>query len=141
MSVHRRRSEDGMVVDLTQFPSPQREGDWISGTLVTGPAPGDVLVDTGTLEAGDYVFAFFMSTTQNSTIVRIEHRDAANAVTLRDQQFEMAKRAPIEPVIPTKLFIATDERMRVVNVLAPGTADVQASIMFARLVDHTEKQG
>lgn len=139
MTIRRKDCDDGMVVELLQRPSPQREGDWVDGAVVASPGAGVVLADTGALSAGEYVFAFFFTTSGFGTIFRIEHRDAANAVTLRSQIFNTIVGNPIEPVIPTKLLLAEGERMRTVHVSSVGTPTVQSSVMYARLVDRILK--
>jgi hypothetical protein len=116
-----------------QRPTPQLTGVWVDGALTTNPSSGDVIADTTDLTAGEYVFAFIFTAFTAATSLRIEHRNAANDATNAAHTFPIQTNSVLEPIFPTKITVLEGERFRIV-MAASLTGDVEASILYARLV-------
>lgn len=106
---------------------------WVPGTLVTNPAAGVVLADTGPLADGKQEFRLLLSC-PSGTQVLLQRRDVANAVTLKEQLLEVA--LTLYDFVFHEGLLA-GERIRVVNrnTLGVGnapTGDVQVSIFYSR---------
>ncbi len=117
---------------LEAIATAQINGFWDDGALTTNPATDAVLKDTGALEAGDYLFGFMFQATA-AAIFRIEWRNAANSATLKSQNIPIPASNLIEPIFPTKITLAANERVRVV-IVAGITGDAQASIFRSRII-------
>lgn len=102
-------------------------GTWTSSSVVTNPGSGQVIVDTGPLTAGSYLFGV-NGAADNTWTYDIQWRDSTNTIT---NQF--ARRIPAagndDWLAPNKISIATNERIRVACVGTP-TANVQLSIFY-----------
>jgi len=88
----------------------------------SNPAANSVVVDTGALAAGDYDVIFLLTLTNSvmaQEFIQLEHRDAANAVSLT--RWPMAGRDGVLSASLTMTFtmtLALNERFRITN----GTA-------------------
>jgi hypothetical protein len=99
----------------------------VSSSVVTNPGNAQVIVDTGPLVAGSYLFGVNGAAT-NTWTYDIKWMDVTNTAT---NQF--VRRIPAagndDWLAPNKITIASNERLRVVCVGTP-TADVQLSIFY-----------
>ena len=120
-----------LSVSTSKPETAQLNGIWDDGALTTNPSTDAVLKDTGALEAGDYLFGFMFQATA-AAIFRVEWRNAANAATLKSQNVPIPASNLIEPIFPTKIVLAANERIRVV-IVAGITGDAQASIFRSRI--------
>lgn len=101
------------------------EGAWTAGSVLTNPVDTTVLVDTGALPAGRYLFAIH-GTSSVAAVFDVQHRNAANGANNAAQ-----RRRPIagdiDFIIPNEITLADQERLRV--VLVGGiTGEIQLSI-------------
>lgn len=106
------------------------EGTWVSSSVVTNPGNGQVIVDTGALTAGRYLFGV-NGAADNTWTYDVQHRDSTNATTLN-----FVRRIPAsgndDLLFPNKVTVAQDERVRVVCVGTP-TINLQLSIFYMEL--------
>ncbi len=97
---------------------------FVSGQ-VTAPAIGAVIADTGQLAAADYVVAFVLSIADTVAVgkrIDVQHRDAANAATLK---ILGSTPAPTGLWAETRRYsIALNERVRAVNGVAGAASSV-----------------
>lgn len=106
----------------------QGGSDWISGSVTVNPTDGAVLVDTGPLNAGNYLFATVIVSTVDSA-ADMQYRDATNATSIDSQRRLIAAGTNDDFLFPNKLTFAVNERLRVVqNGNVTGT--VQSSIYW-----------
>lgn len=99
------------------------------------PALNTVLADTGAQPLGNYSLLVIMTCADpvNSPQFQIQRRDAANAVTIWSQIFyatnSIAGNNFVAYVIPLRISLLLNERIRILNSLAGGAGSVyQASI-------------
>lgn len=119
----------GDLVD--PVPSTQIDGDWIDGAKVNNPGAGAALIETAALLEGWYLFGFMLHATVAATF-EIRHRNAADNANISAKEVPIPANNLIEPIFPTKIKIAANERIRVANVtLIAG--DAQASIFLSRI--------
>jgi hypothetical protein len=98
---------------------------WASGVIATNPSDGAVLVDTGVLTAGNYLFAI-TGTGSAAWVYDLQHRNAANDGNVDSQRRRPAAGNEDFP-LPNKITIAAGQRLRAVLVGAV-TGEIQMSI-------------
>lgn len=106
------------------------DGVWYSGSILTNPSDGAVLLDTGPLQKGEYLVALTGASSVD-WVYDIQHRNATNTGN-NDSQRRRPAKGNDDFFFPSKLSIATDERIRLVLV---GTiaGEVQHSIFLAEV--------
>ena len=119
----------GGTVSFVAAPGPPyRVTDVFTAGVLTAPAAGDVLADTGQLPAGAYnLDVFFTGPIIND--YDLQWRDVANGANLVSQRWTILARTNVH--ISTRFQVDNDnERFRVVLVGAGGAGnDYQATIM------------
>lgn len=116
--------------------APEGELTWATNKSVGVVAAGTVLADTGALAAGVYHFAVQLCLAGAAAAGKglfLEHRNAANAATLKDLAGIAAPGH--EDVLIHNYRIAADERLRVVNGVATVAADVLISAIGRQKVE------
>lgn len=106
--------------------------DWVSG-VVTNPAAGAVLVDTGPLSAGSRSALVIVAATV-ATRFRYQWRDAANTNVVQEQYFIVPANGTVvlpTPVAGQEYTMQEGERLRVI-VDAGITGSASASLFFQR---------
>lgn len=115
-------------VGVTQVTTPWKAREdtaamaWVSGK-VAAPAIGAVIADTGQLAAGDYDFDVLMVVSDTVVVGKglvIEHRNAANGVTLQNLG-GVSTQGELEVRI-RRYTMALSERVRVIAGTAAGAA-------------------
>jgi len=101
------------------------KGRWISGDLLTNPTDTTVLVDSGPLNQGLYLFAAFGSGSV-AFVYDIQHRNAANNASLSVQR-RRAIAGNEDTLLPSRISLREGERVRLVLV-GNVTGDVQMSL-------------
>ena len=124
----------GGTVSFVAPPTPAyRVQDIFTAGLLTNPAAGVVLADTGPLPLGGYFLQVFMHVggggAPQAHASDLEWRDAANAANLFSQRVNIALED--NNIFAVRFNIENDnERFRVLNVAAPGVGiTVQVTIM------------
>jgi hypothetical protein len=111
-------------------------GSWLTGKQ-TAPAAGTVIADTGALNAGDYELRALACASALEGLdndIELQHRDAANAVTIKSLVLPIAPNMPPAVVEVGRFTLAAGERIRLVNVLAGSAGcDYSASIWRRRV--------
>jgi hypothetical protein len=102
-------------------------GRWESGLIYTDPADGQVLVDSGSLEAGSYLIGG-MGAGSAAWVYDIQHRNAANTATL-DSQRRRPAAGNEDFLLPNKIPVGPGERVRLVLVGAV-TGQIQMSLVL-----------
>ena len=101
------------------------DGLWEDGAEATNPTDNQILVDSGPLRAGNYLFAVIAGASVDWVYV-LEHRNAANDANLNTQ-----KRYPLagndDFFSPNKIAIGEGERLRV-RLVGSITGVVQVSL-------------
>lgn len=87
-------------------------GVWVSGDVFTNPSDGQVLVDTGALEAGDYLVAT-AGAGSVAWVYDVQQRNAANDGNINAQRRRPAAGNEDYP-FPNKVFVNEGERLRCV---------------------------
>lgn len=105
----------------------QGTGVWASGMPVTGPIDGQLLVDTGELDAGNYLFGITGSSSTD-WVYDIQQRDATNSTNI-DAQLRRPSAGNDDFLFPNKVTVAQGERLRV--VMSGGTAGTVQMSIFA----------
>lgn len=103
------------------------EGVWVAGSLLTNPEDTDILVDTGELPGGVYLFAV-SGASDSAWVYDVQRRNAANTSNIASQR----RRPPAgseDFMFPNKIIVAPGERLRVVLV-GGVTGEVQMSIYY-----------
>ena len=106
------------------------QGVWFSGSILTNPTDGTVLVDTGPLEKGNYLMAF-MGAGSVAWVYDIEQRNAANNGNV-DSQRRRPAAGNEDAVFGSKVNLAENERIRCLLV-GNITGQVQMSIFVAEV--------
>ena len=100
-------------------------GFWVSSSVVTNPGNNQVIVSTGPLTAGTYLFGV-NGASDNTWTYDVKWMDSTDTVT-----HQFIRRIPAagndDLLFPSKITIADQERVKVVCVGTP-TANVQLSI-------------
>jgi len=123
----------GTVSFLAAPTPPYAVTDIFTGGILTQPAAGAVLADTGPLPIGAYSLQFTWFCTEFANI-DIQWRDAANGANLWVQRFRSEQASGgRNPIWQTRLNILNDnERVRIVNVaLGAAAQDYQVTILMA----------
>jgi len=123
-----------------QFPV-FRSTDIFSAGIQIAPAVGTVLADTVALPAGTYDVALILnaSTAGNqSSSIRLEHRDAANAANLAQWEHLVhsdtsALVAVVWPFYSFGYEIGVNERLRAINPIIGAAGNAYSATIFARL--------
>jgi hypothetical protein len=105
--------------------------NWTPGAIQTNPVDGTILVDTGTMNLGKYLFAVVLSSTVASSS-EIQYRNVGNSASIAAQRRGCLAGFNDDFMFPNKLIINTGERLRVVQV-GGVTGTVQASIFWMEL--------
>lgn len=101
---------------------------WISSGQVTNPVAGTVLCDSGALSAGAHEAVTILGATV-ACAVELQHRDAANAVTLHSQALGVGAFGTAQLPKITQQLVA-GERLRVVAVTSPvGVVSVSLDLV------------
>jgi hypothetical protein len=99
-------------------------GTWTSGLVLTNPADGALVVDTGPLTGSSYLIAFSGSTSANA-VYDVQWRDATNTTNKL-----VIRRRPQagndDFIFASKITLLANERVRCVMVGAI-TGDIQLS--------------
>lgn len=106
------------------------DGAWVAGSILTNPADGTVLADTGPLSKGNYLFAVSWSGTA-AAVYDVQHRDSANGSNIKSQRRRPAA-GNDDWLLPNKIAIDTNERVRCALVGA-YIGETQCSIMYAEV--------
>lgn len=108
-------------------------GRWYTGGVRSNPQAGEVIADSGVLDAGDYTVAATVTTNVDMEY-DVQLRNKANNGSVKAQR-RRAKAAVgnDDLVVATRLPVAQGERFRVVtpNTLA---GEVQASLFIQRVI-------
>lgn len=102
--------------------------NWTSGALQANPVDTTVLVDTGPLAQGNYLFATVIATDTAST-ADVQWRDATNATNNDSQRRFIPSGQNDDFLFPNKITLANNERLRIVQV-GNLTGNEQASIYW-----------
>jgi hypothetical protein len=105
-------------------------GTWVAGGLTVNPLANDVIVDTGALSVGDYLFEFFIDSTVATRLI-IEHRNAANGATLKSKEIPVAADSLVQIVLGNEFSLVDNERVRAI-MKSSITGTVQGSIIYAK---------
>lgn len=101
------------------------DGLWVDGSEATNPGDNQILVDSGPLKQGNYLFAVITGASVD-WVYYLEHRNALN-----DANISLQKRYPKagndDFFSPNKVFVAEGERLRV-RLSGAITGVIQASI-------------
>lgn len=107
------------------------DGEKIAGSVLTNPSDSTVIVDTGQLEEGNYLFGFIISNSVAANI-DIQHRDAANSSNIDFMRIRIANAGTEYPLFPSKIKIETNQRIRL--IMSGGiTGGIQANIFYIRV--------
>jgi hypothetical protein len=99
---------------------------WITEGLVTNPAAGAVLADSGPLPAGEYGLPAVLVSSEVAVILVLQHRNAANNGNVRSHAIPVAAMTPFYLPPPGNETFSGGERLRLV-VLAAVVGRMQAS--------------
>ena len=103
------------------------DGFWTSGSVLTNPTANTIIVDTGALSAGRYLFAI-SGESDVAWVYDIQHRNAANSANVSAQRRRPASGSE-DFLFPNKITIAANERVRI--LLTTGvTGEIQACIFY-----------
>ncbi len=120
------------LISMTKIATAMLSGAWAAGSVATNPSATDVLVTTGQLAAGDWLFSANMHS-EAATTLQIAHRNAANSADLKAYDIPVPADTEIPIIIPIKIPMAKNERI-VIRCKANVTGDVQASIFYSQVV-------
>lgn len=102
-------------------------GTWVSSAVTTNPGSGQVIVSTGPLTAGSYLFGVDGSS-DNTWTYDVKWMDITDTVT-----HQFIRRIPAagndDLLFPNKITVGDQERVKVVCVGTP-TANVQLSLFY-----------
>ena len=104
--------------------------NWVPGSLLSNPAGGAVLVDTGPLEGGRYLLAVLGAGSVAWTY-DLQHRTAANTANVASQRRRPAA-GNDEVLFPNKLLLSANERLRC-ELVGAIVGEVQMSIFYYRV--------
>jgi hypothetical protein len=105
-------------ISLPAIVSTQLLGSANSAGIQTAQADGTVLADSGAMAAGDYL-VYILAMGFDTAIfprVALQRRDAANAVTVWQQQFVGSVASPLNVMMGAKIRLELNERIRVLQV-------------------------
>lgn len=100
---------------------------WVSGTVNTNPADQTVLVDSGALTAGSYLFAV-VGAGSVAWIYDVQQRDSANATSV-DSQRRRPAAGNEDFLFPNKITLASNERVRCI-LQGAVVGEVQMSLFY-----------
>ncbi|RJQ37450.1 MAG: hypothetical protein C4555_06350 [Dehalococcoidia bacterium] len=103
-------------------------GQWVDGDIDTNPSDGDVLVDTGALPEGNYLFTVVGRATVQATY-EVQVRNAANNSTLSSQRRTIAANGNDYFPLPNKILLSQNQRLRCVQS-GNLTGDIELSIFY-----------
>lgn len=103
---------------------------WINATLV--PSAGTILLDTGPLPAGDYEAKWGLGSYPQQDVVGLQHRDAANAVTLHEQADTTGALVQANLYLG-RTTLALNERLRLWTYLSGGLYTYRVWIMYRKV--------
>jgi hypothetical protein len=106
----------------------QGNSAWTAGAIQVNPVDTTVLVDSGPLVPGNYLFATVIATDTGET-ADIQYRDAANATNNDSQRRFVPAGQNDDFLFPNKLTLANNERIRIVQV-GNLVGNVQASLFW-----------
>lgn len=104
--------------------------EWRSNT-VTSPGAGDVIVDTDAMASPANYFVSALVNASLAASFLFQHRNAANNASINEQEFNiLANNAVAIPEF--RVFLNTDERIRIVMRSALALGRVSCSLFFAQ---------
>lgn len=95
-------------------------GVWVESGILTNPQPNDVIIDTGELGPGNYLFAV-TGFCDVSWEYDIRLMDAAN-ITVKHFVHRNPPSGPDDWLAPNKVELLLSERLKIVCTLGPGPA-------------------
>lgn len=107
---------------------------WVSGAVINDPTAADILVNTGQLSAGSYLFQVNAHSTVD-TYIEFAYRNAADSADNKTA-YEIPLPADIDVpfILTVSLTIAQNERIVVrARDTISSNDDVQASIFYSKL--------
>jgi hypothetical protein len=108
---------------------PNLIGSWHTGSVLTNPSSGDVLVDSGQMKAGWYLVGV-MGTATVAVVYDLQLRDKDNATTVQAQRRRFGATLASQnddALLPNKISVQQNERLRCVLV-GSITGEVQLSL-------------
>lgn len=119
------------VTNIVQNTISLEDGEKTVGSLLTNPSSGGVVVDTGQLSEGNYLFGFLV-TTSVAAIIDIQHRNAANSANIDSFRTRASQEGTGHILFPSKIRLATNERIRLV-MGGTITGELQATIFYVKV--------
>lgn len=107
---------------------------WSSGPVLTDPTNGTVLVDSGSLEAGNYLIALVGSASVD-IVLDLQQRNAANDGTVKDLR-RRPSAGDIDLLFGNDVEISQGERIRAVLV-GTITGEVALDLQLKRVESYT----
>jgi len=116
---------------LTQTPN-FTVGEQFGGGIFTAPIANQVLADTGQLAAGTFDLIVIMGNTDNNqnAAFKIEHRDAADAVTLGTWAMPSAQ-GNFSQIYASDFLL--NERLRILISAGAGAGELWSAAIFAKI--------
>ena len=105
----------------------QGDTGWVSGTVQTNPGDQTVLVDSGAMTAGQYLFAV-VGAGSVAWIYDVQQRDSSNASNI-DVQRRRPAAGNEDFLFPNKITLAANERVRCI-LQGAIVGEVQMSLFF-----------
>lgn len=108
---------------------PNLIGEWTTGSILTNPTNGDVLVDTGAIKAGYYLIGVLASASV-ALVYDLQLRNAANDANVKSQRRRFGTTDSTlndDMLLPNKISVEQNQRLRCVLV-GSITGEVQLSL-------------
>lgn len=105
----------------------QGDTSWVSGSVNTNPADQTILVDSGAMTAGTYLFAV-VGAGSVAWIYDVEQRNAANSANI-DAQRRRPAAGNEDFLFPNKVTLAASERLRCI-LQGAVVGEVQMSLFW-----------
>jgi hypothetical protein len=90
--------------------------NWASSGRVTNPIANDVIVDSGAFAADGTRRPLFVLASSVAGSFELQHRDAANAVTLKSQIITLSATGTFKFDVPSGIDTLAGERLRLIMV-------------------------
>lgn len=119
-----------MPISWQNMTAARRGVRWYTNGLVSNPAAGTVLADTGAVSEDSEYHAYIVGSSTANARVRIEHRNPDNTANSQSPiVLHVGANTPIELFVPVRLV--KGERLRVV-MDAALTGDVVFSVLWLK---------
>lgn len=109
-----------------------RNGIWVAGGIATNPSNGDILVTTGAVKGGDYLFAFNIHASADAVVTLVQ-RNSTDDADKASYDIKVPADQDVSFYIPLHIGVLQNERL-LLRMKGGITGTIQGSIFYGTVI-------